>query len=548
MTTATAVARALVAALAAAGVRDVVLSPGSRSAPLAYALAAADGAGWLHTHVRLDERGAGYFALGLARAAGLGGRPRPVAVVTTSGTAVANLHPAVLEASHAGVPLVVVTADRPHELRGTGANQTTSQPGIFGDAVRAARDFPASFAAAAVHGQVNRLVAAACGTLTRDPGPVHANVALREPLMPADRWAPGPQPPPAPVLPGAGDPAAALLPAGRRTLVVAGDGAGPVAADVARAGGWPLLAEPTSGARVPGSLTHYQALLAAGLAERVERVLVLGHPTLSRPVSALLARADAEIIVVSPGPRWTDVAGVASAVVGAVAPAPPGAGERRWLDLWRRADAALEDGWHPSALEAAARALWEAPGDAPLVLGSSNPIRAFDVAARPRTVRAVANRGLAGIDGTLATAAGLAAGLGEPVRAVVGDLTFLHDAGSLARGAAETVPDLQVVVLNDGGGGIFASLEYGADDDHALFRRYFTTPQAVDLEPLVRAYGGRHRLIGAGELGGPLPPPGPGLEVLELPLDPAEFVAARRRLARRARDVVGRLTAASQQS
>src|SRR5699024_8322173 len=154
-------AREFVTQFVAAGVRDVVLAPGSRSAPFAYALAAAEDAGWLHVHVRVDERTAGFVALGLARAAALRGESRPVAVVTTSGTAVANLHPAVLEASHGGVPLVVVSADRPHELRGTGANQTTVQVGLFARAVRASLDVPAGFDPGAVRGHVTRLAAAA---------------------------------------------------------------------------------------------------------------------------------------------------------------------------------------------------------------------------------------------------------------------------------------------------------------------------------------------------------------------------------------------------
>lgn len=546
---ATAAARAIVTALAAAGVRDVVVSPGSRSAPFAYAVAGAEEAGWLRAHVRLDERGAGFMAVGLARAAHRGGAPRPVAVVTTSGTAVANLHPAVLEASHSGLPLVLVTADRPHEFRGTGANQTTTQSGIFGPAVRAALDLPAGVPAAAVPGHVTRLVAAALGTISNDPGPVHLNVALREPLAPPDRWVPGRLPAGVPVTPPAPPPPLTLA-AGLRTVVVAGDGAGAAAAAVARAGGWPLLAEPTSGARLPGAIVHYQALLAAGLGERAERVVVFGHPTLSRPVSALLARADAEVVVVGAGPRWTDVAGVATAVAGAVAPEPPAASDRRWAEAWQRADADLEDGWEPSGLEGAARLLWGTAGAAPLVLGSSNVVRAVDMAARPAPVRAHANRGLAGIDGTLATAIGLAAGVGTPVRAVVGDLTFLHDAGSLARGATEPAVDLQVVVLNDGGGGIFASLEYGAHPDRATFRRFFTTPQAVDLAPLARAYGGRHTLAELPALARLGPPgPGSGLHVVEVPIDVAEFVRSRRRLVARALDVVARhLTAGSQDS
>ncbi|HLS63208.1 MAG TPA: thiamine pyrophosphate-binding protein, partial [Ruania sp.] len=185
----TARARALVTALVAAGVRDVVLAPGSRSAPLAYALAGAAGAGWLRVHVRVDERSAGFVALGLAR-------DRPTAVVTTSGTAVANLHPAVLEAAHAHLPLVVLTADRPHELRGVGANQTTDQVKVFGAAVRGYWEVPADHGedTTLVRSAVVRAVTAANGTRTRNPGPVHLNVAFADPLTPDGEWSPG-QPP-----------------------------------------------------------------------------------------------------------------------------------------------------------------------------------------------------------------------------------------------------------------------------------------------------------------------------------------------------------------
>ena len=200
----TAMARALVTQLAAHGVRDVVVAPGSRSAPLAHALADAEAAGWLRTHVRIDERTAGFFALGLARAWALRGEPRVVAVVTTSGTAVANLHPAVLEASHAGLPLLVITADRPHEWHRTGANQTTVQTGIYADAPRAVAELPARANPAAARGHVARLVAAALGTLTTDPGPVHLNVSFAEPLVPDGPWTPGDLPAPVRVTPRSG--------------------------------------------------------------------------------------------------------------------------------------------------------------------------------------------------------------------------------------------------------------------------------------------------------------------------------------------------------
>ena len=512
---ATAMARALVTALAAAGVRDVVLAPGSRSAPVAYAVADAERAGWLRAHVRVDERGAGFLALGLAKAWQHRVDPRPVVVVTTSGTAVANLHPSVLEASHAGLPLLVVSTDRPHEWRGTGANQTTTQPGLFGPAVRLAGELPARANPASARGHVARLVAAALGTLTRDPGPVHLNVAFGEPLTPEQPWHLGEPPAPIRVTPSPPAPATPL-PAGVRTLAVAGDGAGPDAARVAREAGWPLLAEPSSGARLgPDALAGYLTLLGRGLAADVERVVVFGHPTLSRPITSLLGRRDAEIVVVSPTARWTDVSGAASAVVAAVRPSAPEASDLVWSDRWQTAAAALRHTASPQ--ERAALALWDAPGV--LFLGPSATVRAFDavVPGSPRGADVLASRGLAGIDGLIATARGLATGLGEPVRLVLGDLSFVHDLGGLVRGDHEAEVDLQVVVLDDHGGGIFATLEH-RDAADAVFDRFFATPQHLDLVAVARGLGLDAERVAVGNLPDALARPVRGTSVLVVDL------------------------------
>ncbi|WP_232549565.1 2-succinyl-5-enolpyruvyl-6-hydroxy-3-cyclohexene-1-carboxylic-acid synthase [Propioniciclava soli] len=518
---ATDLARALVAGLVAAGLRDVVVCPGSRSAPLAYAVADAEAAGWLRAHVRADERTAGFYALGLAKAAALRGTPRPVAVVVTSGTAVANLHPAVLEAAHGGVALLVLSADRPHAWRGTGANQTTTQTGLFGAAARAAVELPAGTDPAAVRGLAARAVTAALGTLTRDPGPVHVNVGFAEPLVPPGPWLPGDPPPPLPVVAPVASAPELALPAGRRTLAVAGDGAGPDAARLAAAAGWPLLAEPSSGARLPGALTHPVSVLADatadGRAARAERIVVFGHPTLSRPVSALLARRDVEIVVVSPTARWTDVAGTAAVVTPALEVSPPTPSDTAWLREWQEADAATARAFVPGPRERAARALWDAPGW--LVLGSSTTVRAFDrcVPGAQRATRVVANRGLAGIDGLVSTAHGLAAGLGEPVRLVLGDLSFQHDVGGLVRGDTEPEADLQVVVLNDHGGSIFAGLEHGAAEPE-LFRRFFTTPQAFDVVAAARACGAAASRITVAAMADRLAEPVRGRTVLDVGL------------------------------
>ena len=497
----TALATVLVRSLAALGVRHAVLCPGSRSAPLAYALAE----GPLEAHVRVDERAAGFLALGLAKASG-----DPAVVVTTSGTAVANLHPAVLEASHAGVPLLVLSADRPHDLRGTGANQTTDQVKLFGAAVRSFAEVPAperrAGQAAAWRAVAVRAVAAARGTLTGDPGPVHVNVAFREPLVPDDdaSWA---EPLEGPVTAVAGPPPgppAEVLRAGPRTVVVAGDGAGPAARELAAAGGWPLLAEPSSGARAgANAVGPYRLLLDhAQLGARVERAVVLGRPTLSRPVSALLARDGVEVVVVSPRPAWPDAAGNAARVVAAVAAEPGAGGSGGWLESWRAAGTAAA-GAIDGVLDAEAAAgrvtgpfvaREVAAAGGTLVAGSSNPVRDLDLAAHPGEGAVLANRGLAGIDGTLSTASGVALALGGPVRCLVGDLTFLHDAGGLLVGPGERRPDLQVVVVDDGGGGIFGLLEHGARasrgaPEAAVFERVFGTPHGAALGPLCEAYG-----------------------------------------------------------
>ena len=540
-------ARSLVAALLAEGVREVVLCPGSRSAPLADALADAADAGRLRLRVVLDERSAGFIAVGAARAHALNGHSRCAAVVTTSGTAVSNLHPAVSEADAAGIPLLVISADRPHELVGTGASQTTEQTGLFVPALRLGVDLPADLAAdlgghaadAAIAGQVRRAVAAATGTLSRDPGPVQINARFRPPLTAQDAAegavpaAPVPPSPPmvpaarAAVLAGAPE-ASADQPAGSgslaqgRGIVVAGDtahpGVGALARSLAEHLDWPLLAEPTSQARSgPQALSRYAELLGtpAGrvLAEQAEHLLVLGHPSLSRSITALLGRDDLDITVLTERARWADVSGRARRVVpmdgahhepddAALQAARLAArlglesAHAAWTDSWRRAVADLPEPDRSSSADALARAVWEAgqaPGAPTLLLGSSMTVRRLDRLAQPGAAApmAVANRGLAGIDGTIATGIGLWMASGEPVRAVMGDLTFLHDAMSLNRGVREEEADLQVIVVDDGGGAIFSQLEYARTMPAGRLERLFTAPQRADIAALAAALGAR---------------------------------------------------------
>jgi 2-succinyl-5-enolpyruvyl-6-hydroxy-3-cyclohexene-1-carboxylate synthase len=581
----TVVARVVVDELLRCGVREAVLAPGSRSAPLALALHAAaqgadavggaggtvEGGRRLRLHVRVDERSAGFLAVGLARTGGA-----PVAVLTTSGTAVANLHPAVLEASHAGLPLVLLTADRPARLRGTGANQATDQVGIFGSAVRLAADLPALADVRPVDPQargvrplVARAVAAATGTRTADPGPVQLNLQLDDPLVPdtADDPA-GPLPPSlrgrpdgAPwtaVTPVAAPvPEPETLPAAAPTVVVAGDDAGPPARALAEAAGWPLLAEPTSGARTgPNALRCYRLLLEGPLAERVARVVVFGHPTLSRPVTRLLSRPDLEVVVVAPtGAVWTDAGHAASRVVPAAR--AKGAPDPGWLEGWLRADKAVaaavdaavaagDAGAGPAGgaprlgAHRVARAVAAAlPPQGLLVVGSSNPVRDLDLMAAPYPVgerrRIIGNRGLAGIDGTVSTAVGAAlARRSSRALAYLGDLTFLHDANGLLLGPHEPRPDLTLVVANDDGGSIFATLEQGGAEHAGAFERVFGTPHGADLSAACAATGTPHlRCDSLEALTAALARPAQGIEVLEVPVDRG----ARRALDRHLREV-----------
>ena len=544
-------ARSLVAALLAEGVREVVLCPGSRSAPLAEALADAADAGRLRLRVVLDERSAGFIALGVARAHALNGHSRCAAVVTTSGTAVSNLHPAVSEADAAGIPLLVISADRPHELVGTGASQTTEQTGLFVPALRLGVDLPADLAAdlgghaadAAIAGQVRRAVAAATGTLSRDPGPAQINARFRPPLTAegaaedtaedAVPLAPAPPSPPAATTApaavpacapeaGAGRPAGSGSSAQGRGIVVAGDTAHPAVGSMARSLAehlnWPLLAEPTSQARSgPQALSRYAELLGTpagrAFAQQAEHLLVLGHPSLSRSITALLGREDLNVTVLTECARWTDVSGRARRVVPMDGPdhQPDDAALRSarlvaslglesadaaWTDSWRRAVADLPEPDRSSSGDALARAVWEAsqaPGAPTLLLGSSMTVRRLDRLAQPGAAapKAVANRGLAGIDGTIATGIGLWMASGEPVRAVMGDLAFLHDAMSLNRGVREEEADLQVIVVDDGGGAIFSHLEYARTTPAGRFERLFTAPQRADIAALAAALGAR---------------------------------------------------------
>jgi 2-succinyl-5-enolpyruvyl-6-hydroxy-3-cyclohexene-1-carboxylic-acid synthase len=581
---ATLLARAVVASLVEAGVKRVVISPGSRNAPLTYALADAAQAGYLQLRVVVDERSAAFVALGASRSDWLHeGLARPAVAVMTSGSAVANAHPAVVEADAAGVPLIILSADRPHALVNTGASQTTVQTGIFGAATRYQADLGDTNASGAVANQVRRAVAAASGRLSLDPGPVHLNVRLAPPLAPTAPWqVPHLEPkthwlrarkPLEEQLNGVTvsqvgcrlglDPA-------RRGVIVVGDNddteLAHFAASLAHAWGWPLLAEPTSLVRTnANAVAAYSALLAGGagsvggdgsasgdgaqLSQEIEQLLVVGHPTLTRPIGALLAREDIYQVVLTNRARWSDVSGQAAYVTtleqalsslnipgggagaeagadadaGGDASASAGAGAGAgvgknapsplWLQRWLQAGQQQLNATSVTKAAQMALTTWQATSQyeshsqstaihsdglessVTLMAASSMTIRYLDarlpagkqLKKMPGPV--VANRGLAGIDGTISTAVGLAWASGQPVRVIIGDLAAAHDLTGLVKAVTETEVDLQVIVLDDHGGKIFSGLEYGASELSNYFPRFFTTAQQVDFVQAAAAFG-----------------------------------------------------------
>ena len=511
-------ARELVAALAVHGVEDYVVCPGSRSGPVAHAIVGAahgeEGAPRVALHVRIDERSAAFLALGIARGLAAVGTPRPVAVVTTSGTAVGNLMPAIMEAHHAGIPLIFITADRPRELRGVGANQTTDQVGMFGTFVRWSADIAAPDDGEAP-GRATRLASRACALALGDassdearaaPGPVHMNVEFREPLGADGGYWPQPVRE-EPLFTGpinvraAFDLEATPLPRVTRGVVIAGDGAGDAARIVAEQHGWPLFAEPTSGARTGDScVAGYVHALGTPqgreLADAVEQVVVIGRPTLTRGVQELIAGAPA-LYVAAHGARWREAPLHADVVLPRVPRAWLEQGDETpdpaWIDAWLAIASDGHGGPHVWNARTVAATWLAALGPEVLgVIGSSGPIRSIDRVAPAwpagRAPQLLANRGLSGIDGTVATAVGVALGARRPVEALMGDVTFLHDVGGLLIGPLEVRPNVRIVVVNDGGGTIFAGLEHSTAPAENV-ERVFRTPHGVALGPLCAAYG-----------------------------------------------------------
>lgn len=519
------------------GVNDVVVSPGSRSQALALAAAALERAGTLNLHVHIDERSAGFVALGLAIESGM-----PVLIVTTSGSAVANLHPAVLEAFHSAVPLILLTADRPGELRGIGANQATHQVGLFGASTRWVRDVHAPSGDAVHDGPapdagaartVAREAFSAAAGHSSPAGPVQLNLAFRDPLSDAIGDLPALAPDPL----RASERAVTRLAAEPRTVVVAGHAAGPEAETAAHSLGAPLIAEVSSGARFGRNLVvAYRELLAdPDFGGRVRRAIVFGHPTLSREVPALLERDDVEVIVVRSGGEDFNPGRRVSSFADAIEMTSDASTDpeyREWVGTWVAASRAVSAasgvdvnslGFVPEAVrtddkaavaefaraqlavfrepvtrERLVNSVWNAtwPHDR-LVFAASRLIRDADRTVPGKRISVHSNRGLAGIDGTIATATGIArvsqrieaSSATGVTRVVLGDLAMLHDVGSLLASPTEPHPRMQLIVGNDGGGTIFDKLEVAATAESELFDRVLYTPHDARISALAEAYG-----------------------------------------------------------
>jgi 2-succinyl-5-enolpyruvyl-6-hydroxy-3-cyclohexene-1-carboxylate synthase len=523
--------RAFCEELVRCGISDACTSPGSRSTPIVLSLARTPGLrAWSH----IDERVAGFFALGLAKQTG-----RPVAVTCTSGTAAAELAPAVIEAAHARVPLIVLTADRPPELRDVGAGQTIDQLKLYGDAVK-------WFVEVGTHEaspeRVRWMRALACRAvwtaLNGRPGPVHLNLPLREPLV-LDAPLPAADPCPGrpdgrpwvthPIVPAPTELPRVPLASSPRAVVVAGrderdPGLGQAIAAFAAAARYPLLADPLSGARRgSAAIAHYDALLrderlAAEL--QPELVLRIGDLPTSKPLRAWLAGLEAEQVTLDAEGAWHDPAGVVGAriaanpraTLAALTPEHRDGGEPAWLERWREADrAAAEalaatiapDGRDPADGGVARRALNEPlvaatlvaalPAEATLFTAASMPIRDLETfaAARDDAPRILSNRGANGIDGTVAAALGAAAAGDGPVVLHVGDVALAYDLTALLSARRLRVAVTMVLVNNDGGG-IFDFLPVAREG--ADFEQHVATPHGLDFAQAAALFGARHVL------------------------------------------------------
>jgi len=508
--TSTSLARVIVRQLIEAGITDAVISPGSRNAPLSLALYAASEKKLINIHIRIDERSAAYFALGLAKASG-----RPVPIICTSGTAVANYHPAVLEAHHSNVPLLILTADRPANLRRTGANQTTEQARIFGGAVRYFADisggvFPLELPLDSLH-----------------RGPVHLNLQFEEPLLPDEESDWLSEIKVAPKVKPAGKSAGTLkVNTTRGVLVIGHDRGGLTVAEVSQIATdlqWPVIAEdPLS---FPTAISHAALFLASPAIRKnlaPETAVIIGRTTLSRSVNALIASAKSQIVI-DPRMATVDTYRVADQRFTDAPKVISKPADSEWHEQWQKLSQRTAkliseiSNWSESAL---AREL-ASQIEGAVFIASSRPIRDLESFSTARAnVETFANRGLAGIDGNISTALGIATAR-KSTTAIIGDLAFLHDLSGLI---GNTAANLRIIAINNDGGGIFSTLPQAGV---AGFETVFGTAHGLDLEKIATGLGISAKSIKTfAELKSELAKPISGISVLVCQMPSRESNAA----------------------
>jgi len=479
----------LVANLAAYGA-DFWLAPGARSQALAIAASQVCEVSDSRLFVRIDERSLGFSALGASIS------KRPQVVITTSGTAVANLHPAVLEAHHSGVPLILLTADRPASLRGKGANQTTNQVGIFNDAVLQCIDVPApnetNSSELPLHAA--ELVERAITVATNSKQPIQLNLQFVEPLSDVE--------PNAAVIfktiklknVSTQEFHSVSMNLPKETVLIAGANADEYLPEIEKLN-YPIFAEPSSGVRhLAQSVLGYRFILANQhrLVDEIKQIVVYGKPTLSRPVISLLRKIGVEVLVRKGRMGDFLIPETATVIEAAIENT---SGDSEWLKSWQEtSDHLTPEATSDFDRRAIVETIWQADTDV-LVLGASQLIREADHFAPRRKLKVWANRGLAGIDGTIATATGIAASTGYRVTALMGDLTFLHDASSLVIDRLDGELNMCVVVVNDNGGKIFEALEVAKTAETKIYDRVFRTSQEFDMSALAKAFGWQYLLV-----------------------------------------------------
>lgn len=490
--TSTALARSIVQSCLDSGAEQVVIAPGSRNAPLSWAFAQAEKAGLIKIQVRIDERDAGFLALGIAKAT-----KKPVPVVVTSGSAVANLLPAIVEAFHSAVPVIVLSADRPASARGKSAPQTINQFGLFGTFVKSQIDVTAGDTSAL---EISKVIDS---TVSSRPGPVQVNVQFEMPLMPdANEMEWQPKAPSHNSISKTECHQKEIEVSGHGIFVV-GDNSDPEAVQeinqISQEIGWPIIWEPTANAHMlPNAISHGVVLLQAEVTPKVDVVVTLGTVGLSRAILGLLKSVPTHLAIHSAtaGSDLPDPVSSANEILECV-PKLKTTVDPEWLSQWQtldnKADASIVAALAPDTLSgpSAAQLVWNQAGeDDQLFVAASWPVRHLEAhASKRKGLQVFGNRGANGIDGLISTATGVAIGTKKRTVLLMGDIAFLHDLGGLNLGEGQDQPNLTIVVLDNNGSGIFSQLEQGADEYKEHYEKVFGTPHGKDLWVIAESLG-----------------------------------------------------------